>query len=608
MSYHYAYKPRDIKFIIKEWLPIDQLLSCDKFSGYLSQEDVNAIIDQVDKIAKEVVAPTADHVGNPHPRFENGKVVFPDSIKNLHQYLVVNGWGCTNSEEEAKGTLPLTLMAAVAEMFSAANPAFETMFMLENAAASTLEAFGDETIKRMILPKIYDGSWSTTMCITEPGAGSDVGDILSKARPTEDPHIYKLTGNKIFITGGDGDHVENIVHLFLARIEGAAKGTKGLSLFVAPKYWLDNDGNLEPNDVETLGIEEKIGIRGSATVSLAFGANGECRGWLLGSYDAESGEAQGMKQMFRMMNEMRLTVGAAATGIASNAYWNTVKYCKERIQGRMISNPKAGRVQIIQHEDVKRMLLLNKATLEACRAIFMKTAFNIDMSRRHADADIRTRAAGLVSCLTPLAKAYPSDEAWPLICECIQAHGGYGLCSEYPVGQAAVDVKADSIVEGTNFIQSMDLVRRKWTMDRGNTFAWLLKSMEDFIDFNRDAGFEREFANLKRALSAYREIQIEMARYAEAGQIGMVPTFSRRILTVTAQLFGGYCLMEQALIAQKRLEKIGAETSDHNFYKGKVLSARFYLRNIVPEVWALLEIIQDGDTSVMDSYAEIFEY
>jgi alkylation response protein AidB-like acyl-CoA dehydrogenase len=441
------------------------------------------------------------------------------------------------------------------------------------------------------------------MCLTEPTAGSDVGDILSKAYPTDDPCIYKIKGSKIFITAGDGDHVENVIHLYLARINGAAPGTRGISLFIVPKYWVNDDGSLEPNDIEAAGVEHKMGLKGQATVALACGDNEGCRGWLLGTYNADTGEGQGIAQMFQMMNEERLLTGVDALAIASNAYWNASAYCKDRVQGRPLTNPKAGRTQIINHDDVKRMLLLNKATLEACRAITMKSGFLIDVAHNDPDPERRKLAMGKVECLTPIAKAYTSDEAWSLICESIQAYGGYGYIEEYPAAQAARDCKICSLWEGTNYIQAIDLVGRKWSMGKGTVFSGLLKDIEVFINANQACvGLEKEFAILEDALAAYQKIRTAVS------QSSLLPTFARRILTATAQLYGGYCLLEQALIAKGKIEETGSEHFDYNFYNGKLLSARYYLRNVVPNVWAVLELINGGDTSVIDSYPEIFEY
>jgi alkylation response protein AidB-like acyl-CoA dehydrogenase len=606
MSATYSYGTRELKFVLKEWLPMEQIFAYDRYNGYYTKDDIDIMVDQVHKISRDMIAPTNDDTP---VRLEDGKVYVNPAFKKLFKYLQENGWGTGNIDHNEEGTLPLTVLCALGEMMGAANPSFMPYIGLTTGAAGLVQSFADEDLKQMFLPKMFDGNWSGTMCLTEPSAGSDVGDVLSRAYPTDDPRIYKIKGSKIFITGGDGDHVENVIHLYLARIEGGKLGTKGISLFIVPKYWVNPDGSLEPNDVETTAVEHKLGLKGSTTAALATGDNNNCRGWLLGKFDKETSEGEGMAQMFQMMNEERHVTGMAAYSITSNAYWNAAAYCKERIQGRLLTNPKGERTQIINHEDVKRMLLLNKSTLEACRAICLKTAFLMDVMENEPDPEIKRVAQGKWECLTPVAKAYPSDEAWPLVGECMQAMGGYGYCEEYPVAQSARDVKIYSIWEGTNFIQAMDLVGRKWTMGKGAIFASLLKEVQDFIKANKGAeGFEKEFANLEKALASYRQIQMTIGGFYGAKQFGLMPTYARRILTATGQLLGGYYLLEQGLIAKKRMEELGAEHYDYNFYYGKLLSCRYYLRNVVPNVWHLLEIISAGDTSCMDAPIEIFQY
>lgn len=606
MSATYSYSTRELKFVLKEWLPMEQIFAYDKYNGYYTKDDIDTMVDQVHKISRDMIAPTNDDTP---VRFEDGKVYVNPAFKKLFKYVQENGWGTGNIDHHAEGTLPLTIVCALGEMMGAANPSFAPYIGLSTGAAGLVQSFADEDLKAMFLPNMFDGTWSGTMCLTEPTAGSDVGDILSRAYPTDDPRIYKIKGSKIFITGGDGDHVENIIHLYLARIEGGQPGTKGISLFIVPKYWVNPDGSLEPNDVETTGCEHKLGLKGSSTAALATGENNNCRGWLLGKFDKENGEGEGMAQMFQMMNEERHVTGMAAYCVTSNAYLNAAAYCKDRIQGRPMTNPMGKRTQIINHEDVKRMLLLNKATIEACRAICLKTAFYMDVVDNETDPEIKKAAQGKWDCMTPVAKAYPSDEAWPLIGESMQAMGGYGYCEDYPVAQSARDVKIYSIWEGTNFIQSMDLLGRKWTMGKGAVFALLLKEVKEFIKANKGAeGFEKEFANLEKALGAYQQIQMTIGGFMAAKQYGLVPTYSRRILTATGQLLGGYFLLEQGLIAKKRMEELGADHYDYNFYYGKLLSCRYYVRNVVPNVWHLLEIVSGADSSCMDAPIEIFQY
>jgi alkylation response protein AidB-like acyl-CoA dehydrogenase len=608
MTAHYAYNTRDLKFILKEWLPLEEIFAYDTYKEYYDVGDIDMVIDQFDKVAGEKIAPSNDEGEESPARLEDGVVRVPKSYRALYKYVQENGWGTSNIDE-GNGGLPFVITCAANEFMVGASPSFMPYVGITTGAARLIYTFGDERHKRMFLPKIFGGDWSGTMCLTEANAGSDVGDIQSKAYPTGEEGVYRIKGAKMFVTGGDGDHAENVIHLFLARIEGARPGTKGISLFIVPKLWVNGDGSLESNDVIPTSVEHKLGQMGSSTVALACGDDDNCRGWLLGEYDAETGAGQGMAQMFQMMNEERLFTGSAALGVAAVAYRNAAAYCKERIQGRPITDPRGERVRLVDHEDIRRILMLNKATLEACRAIVNRTGYYIEVGKSDPDPERRKFAEGMADCLTPIAKAYPSDEAWGLICESLQAYGGYGYTEEYPAARAARDVKIYSIWEGTNYIQAMDLLGRKRTMGKGSVFAAFLKVIEDFIAANSPfEGFEKEMGILDKAFTSYKAIMGMIENSMKEGKPGMTTTFATRIQTATAQLYGGMCLLEQALIAKRRIEELGEDHYDYNFYNGKLLSAQYYLRNVVPNVWAVEEIVRDGDTSVTDATPETFDY
>jgi len=610
MSYKFAYNTRDIKFILKEWLPTEEILAYDKYKDYYTKDDFDTIIDQVRKIAAEVIAPTAEDADAIGARWENGQVYLPPSFHGAIRFMHENGWATSNLDDEAEGTLPVVLNSLLFEIEAAANPALFAYMATGSGVVNVLKHYGSEAQQKRFLPKLFDGTWGGTMCLTEPTSGSDVGDLLSKAYPTDEPGIYKLKGQKIFITCGDRDDVENIIHLYLARIEGAKPGTKGLSLFIAPKFWVDEAGNLTPNDVQCIGIEHKMGIKGSATSALVVGENNNCRGWLLGNPPDEDGVGMGIVQMFNMMNEARLDTGRLSTAVASNAYWNAKDYGKERIQGRLLTNPKLGRVTINKHEDVKRMYLLNKSTTEACRALLSKCYFYDDMREHDPDPERRKWAQNKMDMLTPLCKAYPSDEAWGLIAESLQSYGGYGYCEDYPAANSARDCKIWSIWEGTNFIQSMDLIGRKWMQGKGAIFASILGEIDEFLAQYKGQieGMDQEMAHLEKALAAYREIQMTIGGYVGAGKLGLMAVYARRILTATSQTYCGFLLMDQARIAKQRLAELAPDHYDYNFYLGKVMSARYYLNNAVPNVWHILELIKIGDMSAIESPDEIFEF
>lgn len=601
---------RDYEFIIQEWLPTEGVFNYPQFAGYYSRDDIKAVLNPILKMCKEVIEPT-NNENETHPvTYKDGKVTTPPSYGPLFKKLQSEGWGTSNIDNsEGAMVMPEMLHAAVWELICAANPTFMPYVLLTSGAADLIQTYGDEKLKAMFLPKMMDGTWSGTMCLTEPSAGSDVGDILSRAYPTDHPRIFNIKGNKIFITAGDNDFTENIIHLYLARIEGARPGTAGISLFVVPKYWVNEDGSLEDNDVQCTGVEHKMGQHGSVTASLAMGENGKCRGWLLGVDPRENdGKGEGMAQMFQMMNLARMETGHMALSCIMNAFANARDYAKERVQGRPFTNPKAGRVAIINHEDIKRTLMLGKAHVDAMRAMMYRVYLAFDQRHRDPDPAVRKAAAELIEMTTPLCKAYPSDEGWWLIAEAIQAYGGYGYCSEYPVEQIARDMKIYSIWEGTNFIQSMDLVGRKMNMKGGSVFANWVKEMVDFYEANKDnADLAKEFANLGRALKAYQEMIAALAGYAKSNP-ALIPLYSRRVLTASAQLYCGRLLLDQALLANRRAKEVGPEHYDYAFYAGKVGSARFYLRNVVPNVWMLSEVIVDGDTSALDVPVEAYEF
>lgn len=601
---------RDFEFIIQEWLPTEMIFNYPQFSDYYSKDDVKSVLEPILKMCKEVIEPTNEE-NEKHPvSFSDGKVTTPPSLGPLFHKLQSEGWGTSNIDNSSDAmVLPEILYAAVWELICAANPAFMPYVLLTSGAADLIQSFGDDKLKSMFLPKMMDGTWAGTMCLTEAGAGSDVGDITSKAYPTDDPRIFKIQGNKTFITGGNNDFTENIIHLFLARIEGAKPGTGGISLFIVPKLWVNEDGSLEDNDFVNTGVEHKMGQHGSVTASLSAGENGNCRGWLLGIDPRENGgKGEGMAQMFQMMNMARMETGHMSLSCIVNAFANARDNAKERVQGRLLTNPKAGRTTIINHEDIKRTLMMGKAHIEAMRAMLFRVYLAFDQRHRDPDPTVRQAASDLIELTTPLCKAYPSDEGWWLIGEAIQTYGGYGYCEEYPVSQIARDMKIYSIWEGTNYIQSLDLVGRKMKIKGGSLFSAWVQEMVDFYEANKgNEALSKEFANLGKALDAYQTMLKALNEYSQTN-MSMIPLYSRRVLTATSQLYCGRLILDQAILADKKAQEVGPDHFDYKFYTGKVATAKYYLRNVVPNVWALAEIVIDGDTSALDVPVEVFEY
>ncbi|HEX3011607.1 MAG TPA: acyl-CoA dehydrogenase [Syntrophomonadaceae bacterium] len=599
MASNFLQSTRDHRFILKEWLDMSRVFDTERYKNSYGVDDLDMILDNALKVAREVVAPTNDEGDSIHATYNQGEVKVPPSFKDVYFFVQENGLGSSNKNHHDESALPCSVMACINEYLIGANAALGPYFLATTGSSGLIQNFGSEQVKSIFLPRMFSGQWSGTMDLTEPGGGSDVGDILTRAYPTEDPGIYKIKGTKCFITGGDQDITENIVHLTLARVEGAAPGTKGISLFVVPKYWTDDKGNNpEFNDVTCVGIEHKMGLSGSATAVINFGEQNNCRGYLLGNPPDDNGKAEGMAQMFNMMNEERLITGLAAAAQATVAYNNAVQYAAQRVQGRPLTNPRAGRVPIIQHEDVRRMLLFQKAHLDAFRAMIVYTNYQLDIAENSNDAAEAKRARAIIEVNTPIVKAFCSDMSFLCISEAMQVYGGYGYSEEYPVAQLMRDSRIYPIWEGTNYIQAMDLIGRKWMMGKGQVFAAWLQDIQDLIDNSK--GFESELKALGEALQAYRDIQMTMGGYLGQGKMSMIGIYATRILHATGKLYSAKLLMEQALIAARKLEETGPDHFDAPFYKGKIASAQFFVHNILPEIYTTLQVIKKGDTSVLD--------
>jgi alkylation response protein AidB-like acyl-CoA dehydrogenase len=599
---HFFYSIRDHQFLLKEWLDLSKVLDTGRFRNTYSIDDIDAILNNALRIAQEVIAPTNKDGDKIQAQFQNGQVKVPDSMKKAYHFIQSSGLGCSNKNHNDESALPLCILGCSWEYLAAANPALAPYFVLTSGACNLIQSFGDEKLKKLFLPKMFSGQWSGTMAVTEPGGSSDLGDLLAKAYPTDEPGVYKIKGTKCFITGAEQDITENIVHLVLARVEGSASGLKGLSVFVVPKYWPTEDGDVGAfNDINCIGIEDKMGMRGSATCMINFGEDNNCRGYLLGDPPDENGAGQGNYQMFRLMNEERLNTGHGAVAAAAVSYYNAAHYASQRIQGRLLSDLRGERVPIIRHEDIRRNLMFQKSHIEALRAVIVYNLHLLDIAEWHHDEELAANAKDIVDLSTPIIKAYASDMAFQCINEALQVFGGYGYTEEYPISQMLRDSRIFCIWEGTNYLQSLDLIGRKWTRRKGTVFAGWLQSIQDFIDQNKGGpDFAVEFEILQKALNSYREIQAAIGGYLVQGKIGMIGLYATRILHATGKIYCGRVLLDMALVAQKRITELEPDHYDHAFYQGKIASARFFLNNIVPEVENTLTVIKAGDTSALD--------
>jgi alkylation response protein AidB-like acyl-CoA dehydrogenase len=511
-----------------------------------------------------------------------------------------NGWPGAASDPEFGGQgLPYMVGVLVNEIFNSGNMAMMTYPGLAIGAGHLIEDFGTDEDRALFVEKMYTGVWGGTMCLTEPDAGSDVGALRTKGVPdpgSDDPRIYKIEGTKRFITCGQHDLTENIIHLALARIEGAPEGTKGVSLFIVPKIWVNPDGSLgEPNDVFCTGIEEKMGIHGSSTCSLSFGEKGGCRGILLGEPHS------GMAKMFQMMNGARIGCGIQASGLTSAAYETASAYAKERIQGAPITDRHGKRVPIVQHEDVRRMLMGLKAGSDAMRALLAYLAFHMDVGQHDPDPETRQRAMNRVEILTPLVKAYTTDLGYLLIRDAIQVLGGSGYCSDYPVEQIRARHQDLSIWEGTNYIQALDLVGRKLGIDEGKAFkSWISEVMAFAKTNGDDADFAADFKLLEKAAGIVADFAQRFVKYFQEGQTSLVPMYATRFLDCFAETVLANLLLEQGLIARGMLGQVAAESADGIFYQGKMASAKYFCRNILTNTLGRHASLMQEDLSAME--------
>ncbi len=596
---------RDAKFVLFEYLNLDQILSYDAFKDF-ERDDLAMIIDESLRVCREVLGPANQDGDREGCVYEDGSVKTPEAFHECWKVMSENGWlALMNSPEFGGQGLPASLGGLALEFFFGANMSSMIYVGLTVGAGRVIETFGTEEDKNLFCQNMYTGVWAGTMCLTEPDAGSDVGYLRTKATPDPDagdPRVYKIEGTKRFISAGDHNLTDNIIHLVLARIEGAPQGTKGISLFIVPKYRVNADGAVgESNDVQCSGIEHKMGVNGSATASLNLGENGGCRGILLGEPNS------GMAKMFQLMNEARMGCGVQALGLTASAYDTARLYAKERVQGPPFTDRKADRVPIIQHEDVRRMLMNLKSGVEAMRAMIAKVFFLIDVAEHDPDEKVREHANSRVELFTPLVKAYCSDFGYLLTREAIQILGGVGYCKEFPVEQYARDCKIVSIWEGTSYIQSLDLIGRKLPLQGGKVFqGWIQEVMKYTADNKEDPDFAPDFKLLFKASQATGDYAMRYMKYFQSGQPKLIALSATRFLECFAETYMAQLMLEQGMVAREKLKGLDPQSADGIFYRGKIETVRFFCRNTLTNVFARHMALQQEDTSAVDIPEEAF--
>ncbi len=574
----------DMHFVLRELVEIDSLAKLPDSEALADADLTDAILEQAARFASEVLAPL-DVIGDREGvRWTEQGVVMPPGFAAAYREFVAAGWNNIEMPAQYGGQdLPAVLCGVIHEMFVSANKAFCMCPELSSPAIKALAAAASETLKSFYIPKLVSGEWAATMNLTEPQAGSDVGALRTRAEPQPDGS-YRLFGQKIFISYGDHDLTENIVHLVLARTPGAPEGSRGISLFVVPKFLVDG----RRNDVQCTGIEHKLGNHASPTCTLVYeGATG----WLVGS------ENKGLQAMFVMMNGARFNVGLEGVAVAERAYQQALAYARERIQGRLAGGSSEP-VPIIRHPDVRRMLLTMRTQIEAMRAMAYVLAAARDIAARHPDPAVRAEQQAFVDLMIPVFKGWTSETAIEVTSTSIQVHGGAGYIEEHGATQPLRDVRITSIYEGTTSIQAHDLVERKLVRDGGAAFrAWLslVNATLHQLDVKQQPALAAIAGKLRSSVVALQEAtESVLLRYREqplevlGGSVPLLRAFG--IVT------GGWQMARAALVAQRHLEE---GRGNSVFLHGKLTSATFYAAHFLPQVAALADTAMYGGESVM---------
>jgi len=580
-----------MRFVLHELHQDDGFGGLEKLAEF-TPDVLDAILEEAGKLAHDVLLPLNMSGDEEGCRIENGVVRTPKGFKEAYEFFQQNGWCALASPPEWGGQgLPETVNKLVEEMICASNVSFSLYPGLTHGATTALEGYASEDLKQAYLPNMVSGKWSGTMCLTEPHCGTDLGLLRTRAVPQDDGS-YRITGAKIFISAGEHDLTENIVHLVLAKLPDGPPGVKGISLFLVPKYLPNADGSLgNSNGVVCANIEHKMGLKASATCQLNFD---ESIGWLVGK------PHKGMEAMFTMMNTERVSVGVQGLGLGEASYQGAVAYAKDRIQGRSLSGPKRPDLAadpIIVHPDVRRMLMTMRAYNEGCRAICGWVSRALDAEKYSDDAEVRTKAGDLVALLTPVVKALFTDLGTEAANIGVQVYGGHGYIREHGMEQYVRDARIAQIYEGTNGIQALDLVGRKLPAHMGRYLRAFFHPVSSFIEAHSENEALAEF--LPGLTQAFGALQLSTATIAQKGlkdpeEAGAAATDYLRLLGFVAM---AYCFAQSALIARTRLAAGAGD--DAAFYEAKLVTARFFYDRLLPQATACFLAIKSGKASMM---------
>ena len=591
---------RELDFVLYELFKVEEILGHSRFAAY-DRGAIGQMLDTAQQIAEDKFLPIAAEVDAKEPAFVDGKVIMPDGTGDALRAFAEAGFFALPFPEDAGGLqAPWFLHTAVSGMFTCASVSVANYAFLTIAAANLLNAFGSEELRNIFLAPMLEGRWFGTMCLSEPQAGSSLGDIRTTA--TEGPDgLYRIRGSKMWISGGEQEISENIVHMVLAKIPGGPAGTKGISLFLVPKRLVGADGAAGPlNNIALAGLNHKMGQRGTTNCLLNFGESGECLGYLIGE------PHRGIEYMFHMMNEARIGVGHASVMSALGGYLYSADYARTRLQGRRADqkDPASPQVPIIAHADVRRMLLAQKAAVEGAQALCFYCATLVDQLAVSDDAQAAGELKALLGLLTPVVKSWPAEHCLEANKWAIQILGGYGYTRDYPVERYYRDNRLNHIHEGTFGIQGMDLLGRKVIADGART-------LQGFVDRMRETAAKAasvpQLSEDAEALSASLDALMQATRALMGCDS---PALRLANATVYLDAFGhvviGWIWVRQAIIAAKALDDGPVEDADRTFYEGKLRACRYFARHELPLAEARLALCGSLDDTSLDAPAEMF--
>ena len=593
---------RNLQFLLYEMFDVESLLQYPRYADH-SREVFDMVMETAMKVAKNLMKPILVEMDRNQPQYVDGKVKVHPQVGPIMRECGAGGWiGACLEYEYGGQQLPEMIGKFLPKaIFSAANYSTSVYAGLNSGIARLITSFGDKAMQDLYLPKLLTGEWQGTMALTEPQAGSSLTDITLTGEPT-DQGYYKMKGQKIFISAGEHDGVDNVIHLALGRIKGAPAGIRGISLFAVPQKRIEANGELVFNDLNCAGIYHKLGYRGTPITQLAFGENGDCRGWLVGEAN------KGLTYMFQMMNGSRIAVGLGAACIASAAYYASLEYAKERPQGRKLSSkdPLSPQVPIIEHPDVKRMLLFQKAVVEGSLSLLMQCGMYHDLENV-TEGEEREHYNLLLEILIPVCKTYPSEMGVLSCSQGLQILGGYGYCDEFPLEQYYRDNRINPLHEGTTGIQGQDLLGRKMTMKKGRAVQLYLAEVRKAIHAAEVYPDLKPHAEtLERALILQEKVTAHLLGISAQGN----PEIFLADATLFLEFFGYIAVawqwLLQATVAKKSLAG-DVKPGDVNFYQGKIYTCRYFFGYELPKIEGLAERLLNGDGLTVEMKNEFFE-